>query len=452
MTQQHAALKRRTVLQATAASIPIALLGQKVTVPARAQTGSWPRLGYDAGMSFATSVASAPTAPIIESQVVADVTTTPAIADGVLYVEHNEQMRAIDRSTGTEQWTVGVEGGSNVPTLGEENLYCLYGEGGRLLAVDRDSGDLVWEHQLEGTGIVEPTIRNGLLSLGWNLTALGFDPDDGDLIWETHFDTPIIGGTTADDSQIYAATIETVAALDPTDGSPVWEHTLSDEPDPMQTISPATRDGRVYSGVTSLTARDTTDGSELWRFDTAEVGTQPVLTEEFVYIGIDDDTNPTTVAALDTANGEVEWEYSLPDPITDTPAFAGGTVFVPAGSSLYALAGGSGSEEWTHSVGKDPGTPLIVDGEIYLSTAENGIVVLKEETETTGDPNDTNGDDGTEEPTDDTPEDEGEADQPADDDDGFGPGFGAMSALAGLGGAGYLLAKRLQATADDNVE
>ncbi|HWM01800.1 MAG TPA: PQQ-binding-like beta-propeller repeat protein [Actinophytocola sp.] len=124
-----------------------------------------------------------------------DSQSTAVAVDGVLYVESAQgNVFAVDGATGVTKWTYrqtrgplirrGVAiGGGMVFTKGNDNW---------VIALDQETGAVVWERQINGYGNVEKvavTYFDGMLHLGTNDgergAALAVDASNGDLIW--HF-------------------------------------------------------------------------------------------------------------------------------------------------------------------------------------------------------------------------------------------------------------------------
>jgi len=76
--------------------------------------------------------------------------------------------------------------------------------------------------------------------------------------------------------------------------------------------------------------------------------------------------------AVDAQDGNLRWIFTTGRPIVATPAVAGGIVYVPAGSRLYALSANEGLYLWSASAGDIiNASPLIYDG-LVLFGAEDG--------------------------------------------------------------------------------
>jgi outer membrane protein assembly factor BamB len=101
--------------------------------------------------------------------------------------------------------------------------------------------------------------------------------------------------------------------------------------------------------------------------------TAPVLSddESIAYVG----TDAGTVYAIDTTAHSVIWSKSIGSAVTDSPALADGTLFVPsAAGPLFALDAATGTIEWAGSAGsKITRQPAVAGGVVFTGSA-NGTV------------------------------------------------------------------------------
>lgn len=107
----------------------------------------------------------------------------------------------------------------------------------------------------------------------------------------------------------------------------------------------------------------------------------PVLSDDqgTVYVG----TNAGTVYALDATTGAIRWSAALGSPVTDSPALADGTLYVPTeADGVVALdAAGCGasvcSPRWTGpTVGAVTQQPAVAGGVVFAGTADGTVVAF----------------------------------------------------------------------------
>ena len=104
--------------------------------------------------------------------------------------------------------------------------------------------------------------------------------------------------------------------------------------------------------------------------------TAPVLTSDGATAVVGTDTG--LVAAVDTATGALRWTAQLGSPVTDAPALAHGTLFVPtAGGDLVALAAdGCGAPTcaplWSAPTGSQITQQPAVAGDVVVTGSADG--------------------------------------------------------------------------------
>ena len=230
--------------------------------------------------------------------------TSPVIADGTLYAGAKAGYAAFDLKTGDQKWYVSVEDSDNwscyaSPQVYEDLLILLVQRRG-LMALDRQSGDVVWEQQI-GVEYPYPTpvVTGDLLVSGGDsshLTALR--AISGEVVW----DKPILPagyptGLLVRDSLIYATTPEGEAlCFDFNSGALLWR--FQTEIDLLDMVP-------YRRGVRSILAA-------------------PVHFEEYLLIcGCDG-----CLYVLDAASGECRNRVVFGSPITAPPCVMDGGLFV----------------------------------------------------------------------------------------------------------------------------
>lgn len=121
--------------------------------------------------------------------------STPVVVDGVIYIESAfGNVIAVDGRTGTTKWKYTQTRGNLTRrgvAVGQGLVYTLSGDN-FVVALSRDTGEVVWERQHEGFGNVEKVAvvyYGGKLFIGTNDSdrgaALALDAATGDKLW--HF-------------------------------------------------------------------------------------------------------------------------------------------------------------------------------------------------------------------------------------------------------------------------
>ena len=193
---------------------------------------------------------------------------------------------------------------------------------------------------------------------------------------------------------------------------------MTDTPEPKRTDShPGATRRRVLQATAGAVAVGTVSGR-----GAAQQATGPT-----VYVGSNKDDG--TLHAMDAATGEQEWAFTQPsNDVQSSPTVADGTVYVGSDEddgTLYAVDAATGEQEWafTQLSGNVLSSPTVVtdpeSGDSVGSRVMLGTLGHHGDWRYAGQNIDVQS-----------------------GSDGSGPGFGIGGALAGLGGAGYLLKRR----------
>ena len=240
--------------------------------------------------------------------------TSPVIADGTLYAGAKAGYAAFDLKTGEQQWYVPIEDSDNwscyaSPQVYEDLLLLLVQRRG-LMALDRQSGNVVWEQQI-GVEYPYPTpvVAGDLLVSGGDSSGLN------------HF--------TGEASHL--------TALQAISGEVVWDKPILPARYPTGLL---VRDGLIFATTPGGEALcfDCHSGALLWRFQTEvdlldmvpyrrgvrSILAAPVHFEDCLLVcGCDG-----CLYALDAASGECRGRVVFGSPITAPPCVVEGGLFV----------------------------------------------------------------------------------------------------------------------------
>jgi outer membrane protein assembly factor BamB len=256
--------------------------------------------------------------------------SSPKIVDGTVYIgvgchnlackwyvdepRKNGWLFALDAETGEVLWRFSA--GSEVvstPAVGRHTLF-VGSSDGYLYALDRVTGEEQWRYRTRDWIWSAPTLAFGTVYFGdWNSKIYALDAASGEEEWiYNSYGTYISASTAGDETAVY------------------FGHTPANEPP-----NPERTNAEVF-------ALDRTSGEELWTYttDALEIGSSPVITDEYIYIGSHSqvDEEGTGVYAL-TKDGSEEWYFEVtergvgPSPaLVDRVLYFGG-----ADGTLYAI-------------------------------------------------------------------------------------------------------------------
>lgn len=504
---------RRQLLGATSAGVGLGalissdLVSRNLTQQARAktvETGDWPQFGFDAGNTNYNPETGGPAGGAEVDWTYEPSTNepvkSPVIASGSVYITAGNRIVALEEVDGTEQWVYDGVSSPTPPAVvaapnSDTELVCV-GHGGGLLALNASNGEQVWEIETESRVTSAPTVSNQIVNIGdrrgWSYQI---DAAAGEIMWEIPEGGSGTCAVAADTIWFHASISMGVILLNRSiedfEGTK-WTENVSLREQYDDTFSfrfdqgsirdngiPMISDGTVYIPSLGLRAVDIENGGVTWDFDeNIAVPASCTIVDNKVIFGSGTDLsnietiegtaeNAGTIYALDKGDASVEWTFEANGPINTSPAATVRTVYVTSDDgTVYALSVFTGEEIWSMNIGSGIGNPVIANDRLFVGTKENGLVALVEpentETATPTDTQSDDGDDGTDD-SDDGGDDSGEGGDDSDENggsdeseegdgggsDGLAPGFGVASALAGLGGASYLLGQRLGST-DEN--
>ena len=307
--------------------------------------------------------------------------SSPAVVDGVVYFGSvDNYLYAVDAATGTLRWQ--YETGDHVtssPAVIDGVVYVGSWDG-YVYAVDTTSGDLIRRYGGVADGAplwyasgAPLAVEEGVVYYGNNVNLLAVDADTGDLIWRTEV---YMGGSSfgVGDGVLYFRSLgDYLYAVDAVSGELLWRY----ETGGSVTHSPAVVDGVVYFGSQDdyLYAVDAVSGELRWRYETGWVSSTPAVVDGVVYVG-----SGYSLDAVDAASGELRWRYETGVAVLSSPAIADGVVYFGSDDNhLYAVDAASGELRlrWRYeTVGWVYSSPSVVDGVVYFGSRDGYLYAV----------------------------------------------------------------------------
>lgn len=185
---------------------------------------------------------------------------SPTIADGLLFTSrHGRDVAALDVATGDEQWRADVPSTHSLAAAGDTVYASSFGNGavavrdgeqlwlredldqfyadpvvddehvflctntGRLVALDRETGETEWEHSRRGTGSTTPAVAHGQVYLGSGngQRTVCLDATTGDVQWRLETDVYHNQPVAVDDGVYFGTPNNGLYAVEP-DGTVRW--------------------------------------------------------------------------------------------------------------------------------------------------------------------------------------------------------------------------------------
>ena len=306
-------------------------------------------------------------------------------------------------------WTGGLQPS---PTVVDGVLYCG-GMDSFVFALDAESGEEIWRFEASGRIAAAMTIAEGKVFVG-EISGDGeyyaLDKDTGEVIWQSdQFNNVWVGASYTPKGLFFGNMEGMMYGVNPTDGSIIWSYdTAKDTPkENWQEMNkrghgwppgiypvPVADEDNVYIGSWSgyYFAFDQETGKMRWRTQTNNgnlEGGLPdsaavVIWKGYVYV----QKLGRTLAALNTKDGAIDWEYEVPRPFLQNGTIAAhdDTIYasyahrvtnIPYNATIIALTDvESGSKElWRYKGGGGLTAPVLTDGKLITGSSCDPFVV-----------------------------------------------------------------------------
>jgi len=332
--------KRKWLLVFLVFLLLIQLCGAINTIVGADSSDDWPMFLHDPAHTGQTT-STGPSEPVElwRFPVGDSVVTSAAVVNGVVYVEGNDNIYALDAYTGAELWSYPMTYHEmySSPAVSEGVLFA--GVAGKLLALDASSGTEVWSYPTENPKdrvISSPAVVDGVVYVGF--------PEG------------------------------TLYALNASTGSKIWDYTTKDMGNGVAIqSSPAVVDGVVYfgSGDSNVYALNAFTGKKLWNYTTGlPIVSSPAVSDDVVYIGSGNDN----LYALRAATGKKIWSAPILNlgakALEESPSVADGVVYIGSeGFGLWALNASTGAQIWNNNEDFNfvYSSAAVVDGVVYIA-------------------------------------------------------------------------------------
>jgi outer membrane protein assembly factor BamB len=228
----------------------------------------------------------------------------------------------------------------------------------KLLALDADTGQLVWSFETEHSIWAEPVYEDGVLYIAsLDNFVYALDADSGELMWRAEMGGSVASRPVLDDGILYVSSFDrAVHALDASSGEQLWQA----DADTWVWGSPVVNEAIYFTDLDgSVFAISRDGGAELWQAEVpGAVQSAPLYADGRLYVASgdvegDDDLRRGYVTAFDADSGEQLWQQQALAPVFTPPVQVGNSVVVAVtvGVELQLLVYNleSGALDWTFS-------------------------------------------------------------------------------------------------------
>jgi outer membrane protein assembly factor BamB len=306
----------------------------------------WPMFRHDPDHTGYTTTAGPTTPNVLWSFSTRGnpVTSSPAVADGRLYVgSENGNIYCLDAKTGRQIWlNFKIDSATrSTPAISNGFLY-ICDSNDLFYCIDAQTGEINWTFSMGAWSYSSPTVANGYVYFSSSSRKLYcLDAFTGQEMWDFNLTSlePSIPGT--DWTTPYSASGST---------------------------SPAVVDDRVYVGGTNLYCLDAGSGTLIWSYPII-VANAPAVSEGKVYFS----SWQRDLYCLDADTGEKVWNQSNIGGLSGSgPSVANGRVYF--GGLIYCLSASNGEEIWRYSTGdiSADSSPIVAGEYAYFGTSHGG--------------------------------------------------------------------------------
>lgn len=296
-----------------------------------------------------------------------DLSSSPAVDDGRVYMDDGGRVLAVSLSTGRTMWSQSVAGDMFMFSTVEEGVFGT--------AAESDAGERVEEAVAEGVredyweGRVMPEKIDFYEYVqpnesGYRLQR--FDGDEGET-WGFSDVIPIFRPAVSG-SNLYVSTLNyEVYSLDAETGEVRW----SMETDEVPSDPPVYYEGTVFVGDRggNLYSFDAFSGDLQWKEETPFDSAPELAVSDGIVHVVSRASQGGGIHAYDTSTGDPVWSSSVGDAVSTPPNSVGSTVYLSTGSEIYAIYEGEVAET-TMVVDEFASTPRDDEEEIEIEEDE----------------------------------------------------------------------------------
>jgi outer membrane protein assembly factor BamB len=259
---------------------------------------------------------------------VARVICSPAVANGMVYFNNSEDdsgdsVFAVDARTGKLIWSSVVESSFSSPAVADGIVY-VGSDDLNVYALDAFTGVKLWSYTTGDVVRSSPAVANGVVYVGsFDHNVYALNATTGAKLWSYATGDWVWSSPAVANGVVYVGSYDhNIYALDAFTGAKIWSSATGND----IYSSPAVANGVVYVGSLdgNLYALNAVTGEKLWSYVTGDrVWSSPTVVNGVVYAGSDDGNiyafRPTAEAKV---NAEKRRVSKRPDLSTFRPDFS----------------------------------------------------------------------------------------------------------------------------------
>lgn len=279
--------------------------------------------------------------------------TSPAVADGLVYVGSYLDLYAFNAAAGHIQWNakfVDQWNGAEIvssPTVADGVVYVCLSFDDLLYAFKAADGAFIWKRFTDkeevGSCNSSPAVAKGVIYVTSGAKLCAFKTGRGRPYWITSFKYDPSAPAVANDV-VYVTSNRNLYALSSDHGTLLWST-------PSGVTDPAVGNGVVYVGGDKLYAHNAESGTLLWSAALKDPISSPAVANGVVYVGSHDGK----LYAFNANNGNLLLSASAGGPIYYPPVVVNGMVYVGLNDRSIAALSLYGRQDYPQVDRPDPG-------------------------------------------------------------------------------------------------
>ncbi len=292
-----------------------------------------------------------------------EVDAPPTVANGIIYVVSSgvqNQLFALNANTGALLWKYTTAYITSSPTVANGVLYVGAANEPSLYALNAVTGAFLWKYATGGGRIdFAPAVANGTVYFGddGEQSVYALNAMTGALTWKYKADGDVDSSAAVVNGVVYIGnSAPGFYALNASTGALLWRFYANGNPGDT-CGNPTVANGLIYIGCYSFFA-----GNSVYAFDGATQlvvwqgafgSDSPTVANGVAYVGSGDDN----VYALDASTGALLWKYTTGGSLDSPPTVVNGMVYIGAwDGNVYAfhLPGQQVSEKFSPPQRPDP--------------------------------------------------------------------------------------------------
>ncbi len=368
----------------------------------------WSMLGYGTNLNgYAAEAGQHPAGRLVWSRNLGEPTrSAPLVVDGTLYIGGHFKVEALDVNTGATLWEVDTPGPmDHALTVANNNLVYVGLTNHRMLALNRETGETVWEFKAHLPIVTAALVHDGIayVTSAGNI-IYGLDAQTGEKLWQHKLRGNVKTTPALRDGRLYVADDEgNLYFIDADDGRRRFRYLTAGS----ASGPPVVTDGVVYypsggalysidTGVKGLPAlywmkrtwfqlwiwqiplvpTPPAQRGEFWRYAPEERNSQgvvasPAIADGILYLGDGDGL----FSARDAETSDALWKYEAAAGIISSPIVLDDRVYFGSRDGvLHAVNRDDGAVVWTLDLGAAVELPpAYAGGRLYVRTADGQV-------------------------------------------------------------------------------